>query len=31
VLPHLGALRPWADPEVVSIGRLPMHVPLPTP
>jgi beta-galactosidase len=28
-LPHLDALRPWADPEVVSIGRLPMHVPLP--
>ena len=29
MLPHLGALRPWADPEVVSVGRLPMHVPLP--
>ncbi len=29
MLPLLGELRPWADPEVVSIGRLPMHVPLP--
>ncbi len=29
-LPLIGELRPWADPEVVSIGRLPMHVPLPT-
>ncbi|MEI8238193.1 MAG: glycoside hydrolase family 2 TIM barrel-domain containing protein [Actinomycetota bacterium] len=28
-LPHLDALRPWADSEAVSIGRLPMHVPLP--
>jgi beta-galactosidase len=29
VLPHIGALRPWTDPGVLSIGRLPMHVPLP--
>ncbi len=28
MLPVIGDLRPWADPEVVSIGRLPMHVPL---
>ncbi len=29
MLPDVGTLRPWAHPEVVSIGRLPMHVPLP--
>ena len=29
MLPHLGAIRPWADPAITSIGRLPMHVPLP--
>lgn len=29
MLPELGALAPWADPEVVSLRRLPMHVPLP--
>ena len=29
MLPHIGAVAPWADPEVVSLGRLPMHVPLP--
>lgn len=29
MLPHVGDLRPWNDPNVVSIGRLPMHVPLP--
>ncbi|HAP76830.1 MAG TPA: beta-galatosidase, partial [Acidimicrobiaceae bacterium] len=29
MLPLIGPLRPWADPEVVSIGRLPQHVPLP--
>ena len=29
MLPHLGALRPWTDPTITSIGRLPMHVPLP--
>ena len=29
MLPHIGALAPWADPEMVSFGRLPMHVPLP--
>ena len=28
MLPVIGTIRPWADPEVVSIGRLPMHVPL---
>ncbi|CAB4362861.1 MAG: DUF4981 domain-containing protein [Actinobacteria bacterium] len=29
MLPHLGDVAPWADPEVVSLHRLPMHVPLP--
>ena len=28
MLPVIAELKPWADPEVVSIGRLPMHVPL---
>jgi len=28
VLPTIGDLRPWTDPEVVAINRLPMHVPL---
>ncbi|MDO8362888.1 MAG: glycoside hydrolase family 2 TIM barrel-domain containing protein [Actinomycetota bacterium] len=28
MLPVLGALRPWADPAITSIGRLPMHVPI---
>ena len=28
MLPVIGPLRLWEDPEVVSIGRLPMHVPL---
>ncbi len=27
MLPVVGELRPWADPEVVSIGRLPMRPP----
>ncbi len=27
-LPVLGQFRPWTDPTVTSIGRLPMHVPL---
>ncbi|MBU3704929.1 MAG: beta-galatosidase, partial [Ilumatobacteraceae bacterium] len=26
-LPVIGDVRPWADPEVVSINRLPMRVP----
>ncbi len=26
-LPAIGDVRPWADPEVVSINRLPMRVP----
>ena len=26
-LPSIGDARPWADPEVVSINRLPMRVP----
>ena len=26
-LPGIGDLRPWADPEVVSINRLPMRTP----
>ena len=30
MLPHIGAAAPWADPEVVSLHRLPMHVPMPT-
>lgn len=28
MLPTLGELRPWLDPEVVAINRLPMHTPL---
>ena len=28
MLPVVGALRPWADPTQLQIGRLPMHVPL---
>jgi beta-galactosidase len=31
VLPVIGALRPWADPDLVHLHRLPMHVPLPVP
>ena len=27
MLPHIGAIAPWTDPEVVSLRRLPMHVP----
>ena len=27
----LTRLRPWADPSVVQVGRLAMHVPLPAP
>ncbi len=27
MLPAIGGIRPWTDPEVVSIGRLPMHPP----
>jgi beta-galactosidase len=27
VVPEIGELRPWTDPEVVSIGRLPMRPP----
>ena len=27
MLPAIGAVRPWADPHVVSIGRLDMHPP----
>ena len=29
MLPVIGALRPWAEPELVHLHRLPMHVPLP--
>ncbi|MFN8022601.1 MAG: glycoside hydrolase family 2 TIM barrel-domain containing protein [Acidimicrobiales bacterium] len=29
MLPVIGALRPWADPQLLSLHRLPMHVPLP--
>ncbi len=28
MLPTIGELRPWTDPTVVELGRLPMHVPL---
>ena len=28
MLPVLGGIRPWSDPEVVALGRLAMHVPL---
>ncbi|MGD9996444.1 MAG: glycoside hydrolase family 2 TIM barrel-domain containing protein [Ilumatobacteraceae bacterium] len=28
MLPTIGPLLPWADPTVLQIGRLPMHVPL---
>ena len=27
MLPVIGQLRPWTDPEVVALHRLPMHVP----
>lgn len=26
-LPVIGAMRPWADPSTVQLGRRPMHVP----
>lgn len=29
MLPDIGTVAPWADPEVVALRRLPMHVPLP--
>ena len=29
MLPHIGTAAPWTDPEVVSLRRLAMHVPLP--
>ena len=29
MLPVIGALRPWADPGLLELNRLPMHVPLP--
>jgi beta-galactosidase len=29
MLPAIGVLRPWADPTVLQLNRLPMHVPLP--
>ena len=28
MLPVIGALRPWADPTILQLRRLPMHVPL---
>ena len=28
MLPEIGALRPWADPGITEIRRLPMHAPL---
>ena len=27
MLPVIGALRPWTDPEAVALQRLPMRVP----
>ncbi len=29
MLPVIGVLRPWADPALLALGRLPMHVSLP--
>ena len=31
MLPVLGHFRPWTDPTITAIGRLPMHVPIPRP
>jgi len=31
VLPEIGSFRPWADPSVVALSRLAMHVSLPAP
>ncbi|MEA3183965.1 MAG: beta-galactosidase, partial [Ilumatobacteraceae bacterium] len=28
MLPIVGDIRPWTDPAITSIGRLPMHVPI---
>ena len=28
MLPVIGHFRPWTDPTVTAIGRLPMHVPI---
>ncbi|MEP7204422.1 MAG: glycoside hydrolase family 2 TIM barrel-domain containing protein [Ilumatobacteraceae bacterium] len=28
MLPVIGHFRPWTDPSITAIGRLPMHVPL---
>ena len=28
MLPEIGTLRPWADPAITAIRRLPMHVPI---
>ena len=28
MLPVIGAIRPWEDPTVLQLHRLPMHVPL---
>ncbi|MEP7114155.1 MAG: glycoside hydrolase family 2 TIM barrel-domain containing protein, partial [Ilumatobacteraceae bacterium] len=28
MLPVLGLFRPWTDPTITGIGRLPMHVPI---
>ena len=29
MLPVIGELRPWADPTLLQLNRLPMHVPIP--
>ncbi|MEQ1873574.1 MAG: glycoside hydrolase family 2 TIM barrel-domain containing protein [Ilumatobacteraceae bacterium] len=29
MLPVIGEFRPWADPTLLQLHRLPMHVPLP--
>jgi beta-galactosidase len=31
MLPVIGSIRPWADPESLALHRLPAHVPLPRP
>ena len=28
MLPVLATLRPWADPAITSLNRLPMHTPI---
>ena len=28
MLPQIGEMRPWADPTITQINRLPMHTPI---